>query len=175
MHMKPRRPNNMNGGGNSGSGQHRHNNHNNNNRPRRFNNNRPQGSGSGDDPASIARTRRNSIQSREKYQMMARDALSMGDRVLAENYLQHADHYHRVILSLPPEEIRPQYLRPQHNQEHNNQEGDGQQQNNDMPAEYSAHENQMSEAPDRHAMEANTLPSFITQPVNMPDTDEQNS
>lgn len=35
----------------------------------------------------------------EKYMSLARDALSSGDPVLAENYLQHAEHYNRIILS----------------------------------------------------------------------------
>ena len=35
----------------------------------------------------------------EKYVTMARDALSTGDPVLAENYLQHAEHYNRIILT----------------------------------------------------------------------------
>jgi Domain of unknown function (DUF4167) len=35
----------------------------------------------------------------EKYVSMARDALSSGDPVLAENYLQHAEHYNRIIMS----------------------------------------------------------------------------
>ena len=35
----------------------------------------------------------------EKYVALARDALSSGDPVLAENYLQHAEHYNRIILS----------------------------------------------------------------------------
>lgn len=34
----------------------------------------------------------------EKYISLARDALSSGDPVLAENYLQHAEHYNRIIL-----------------------------------------------------------------------------
>lgn len=34
----------------------------------------------------------------EKYQTLARDAQSSGDRVGAENYLQHAEHYFRLIL-----------------------------------------------------------------------------
>src|SRR6185312_12675252 len=34
----------------------------------------------------------------EKYVSLARDALSSGDPVLAENYLQHAEHYNRIIL-----------------------------------------------------------------------------
>ncbi len=33
----------------------------------------------------------------EKYAALARDAMSSGDRVMAENYLQHAEHYNRII------------------------------------------------------------------------------
>jgi hypothetical protein len=33
----------------------------------------------------------------EKYATLARDAQSSGDRVMAENYLQHAEHYNRII------------------------------------------------------------------------------
>lgn len=36
----------------------------------------------------------------EKYQQLARDAQSSGDPVAAENYLQHAEHYLRLIASL---------------------------------------------------------------------------
>lgn len=35
----------------------------------------------------------------EKYQSLARDAFSSGDRVLAEGYLQFAEHYYRVMNS----------------------------------------------------------------------------
>ncbi len=34
----------------------------------------------------------------EKYQQLARDAAASGDRVGAENYLQHAEHYYRMVL-----------------------------------------------------------------------------
>lgn len=33
----------------------------------------------------------------EKYTTLARDAHGSGDRVMAENYLQHAEHYNRII------------------------------------------------------------------------------
>ena len=33
----------------------------------------------------------------EKYLQLARDANSGGDRVMAENYLQHAEHYFRIM------------------------------------------------------------------------------
>lgn len=35
----------------------------------------------------------------EKYLQLARDANSAGDRVMAENYHQHAEHYYRLLLS----------------------------------------------------------------------------
>ena len=34
----------------------------------------------------------------EKYQSLARDAQTSGDRVVAENFLQHAEHYQRILL-----------------------------------------------------------------------------
>lgn len=33
----------------------------------------------------------------EKYQALARDANASGDRIMAESYLQHAEHYYRVL------------------------------------------------------------------------------
>lgn len=35
----------------------------------------------------------------DKYLVLARDAQASGDRVMGENYLQHAEHYTRIILS----------------------------------------------------------------------------
>jgi|TARA_B110000438_G_scaffold248408_1_gene251145 hypothetical protein len=33
----------------------------------------------------------------EKYNSLAKEAMSSGDKTIAENYLQHADHFMRVI------------------------------------------------------------------------------
>ena len=33
----------------------------------------------------------------EKYNNLAREALSSGDKILSENYLQHADHFSRIL------------------------------------------------------------------------------
>ena len=33
----------------------------------------------------------------EKYNNLAREALSSGDKILSENYFQHADHFKRII------------------------------------------------------------------------------
>ena len=38
----------------------------------------------------------------ERYMQLARDAAAGGDRVLAENYTQHAEHYFRVLRALQP-------------------------------------------------------------------------
>ena len=35
----------------------------------------------------------------EKYNNLAREALSSGDKILSENYLQHADHFSRILSS----------------------------------------------------------------------------
>lgn len=34
----------------------------------------------------------------EKYLILARDAISSGDPISAENYYQFADHYHRILI-----------------------------------------------------------------------------
>lgn len=52
----------------------------------------------------------------DKYQALARDALSAGDRVAAENYLQHAEHYYRV-LAASGLEPRPTRFPGEHGQE----------------------------------------------------------
>lgn len=44
----------------------------------------------------------------EKYSQYARDAQSSGDRVKTENYLQHAEHYYRIMAATMPREQRMQ-------------------------------------------------------------------
>ena len=34
----------------------------------------------------------------DKYNNLAREALSAGDKILSENYLQHADHFARILI-----------------------------------------------------------------------------
>lgn len=53
----------------------------------------------------------------EKYMQLARDAQSSGDPVLAENYLQHAEHYNRIILT-----YREQQLQNGEANQHNGQQ-----------------------------------------------------
>tara|TARA_B100001027_G_C16186127_1_gene293795 strand:- start:297 stop:698 length:402 start_codon:yes stop_codon:yes gene_type:complete len=43
------------------------------------------------------RNNQNAAKLIDKYNNLAREALSSGDKVLSENYLQHADHFSRVL------------------------------------------------------------------------------
>jgi hypothetical protein len=44
----------------------------------------------------------------EKYVQLARDAQSSGDRVASENYLQHAEHYYRMVAAAQAQMPQPQ-------------------------------------------------------------------
>ena len=88
--MRPQQQNRrMRGRNNSGGGG---NNNNNNNRKgpnpltRNYESNGPD-----------VKIRGSAQQIAEKYAQLARDSHSSGDRVMAENYLQHAEHYNRII------------------------------------------------------------------------------
>ena len=43
------------------------------------------------------RNNQNAAKLVEKYNNLAREALSTGDKILSENYLQHADHFSRIL------------------------------------------------------------------------------
>ncbi|MDP9196581.1 MAG: DUF4167 domain-containing protein [Pseudomonadota bacterium] len=59
------------------------------------------------------RIRGTPFQIHEKYMSLARDAKATGDNVAAENYFQHAEHYHRIILLIQEnEQARMQQHRP---------------------------------------------------------------
>ena len=85
------------GGGSHGGNFSNHNNNNSNN-----NNNRK-----GQNPLARSyesngpdvKIRGNPAHIAEKYMTLARDAQSSGNSVLAESYLQHAEHYNRIIMA----------------------------------------------------------------------------
>ena len=81
----------------------------------------------------------------EKYVTLARDAQSSGDRVMAENYLQHAEHYFRVIAAA-------QAQNPQNNQQQQpfyraDQEEDGMDEEDDRFSERFGQPHQHERAP----------------------------
>src|SRR6478609_11025350 len=90
--MRPQQQNRRMRGRNNNGGGGGNNNNNNNNRKgpnpltRNYESNGPD-----------VKIRGSAQQIAEKYTTLARDAHSSGDRVMAENYLQHAEHYNRII------------------------------------------------------------------------------
>ncbi|HUS98372.1 MAG TPA: DUF4167 domain-containing protein [Hyphomicrobiaceae bacterium] len=64
----------------------------------------------------------------EKYVSLARDALSFGDPVLAENYLQHAEHYNRIIMTYREQQVQQSEQQGgsqgRHREAQDNQSGD---------------------------------------------------
>jgi hypothetical protein len=93
----------------------------------------------------------------EKYLQLARDANSGGDRIMAENYLQHAEHYYRIMAAAAAQQAQYQAqqaaLNPQANPQGQQpqqalQPGQGQQpqpQQNGGPSSYPQAETQAEE------------------------------
>jgi hypothetical protein len=89
--MRPQQNRRMRGRGNNNNNSNNNNNNNNNRKgpnplTRSYESNGPD-----------VKIRGTAQQIAEKYTTLARDAQSSGDRVMAENYLQHAEHYNRII------------------------------------------------------------------------------
>ena len=79
----------------------------------------------------------------EKYTTLARDAQSSGDRVMAENYLQHAEHYNRIIMAAMAQMPQPQ-VRDSRDDDEQDEDGDdnNQNQNNNHSAQPSVQNEQ---------------------------------
>ena len=97
------------------------------------------------------RPRKNYAAAREKYLSQARDALAQGDRVLAENYFQHADHCYRMMVE-EGYNTRNNYSQPNQNEQQGDQQPDnnGNQQTTDMPRDDHPHDS------------VTQLPAFLT-------------
>src|SRR5664279_5488394 len=61
----------------------------------------------------------------EKYLQLARDANSSGDRVMAENYLQHAEHYYRIMAAQAQAQAQYQQQQAAQQQQNNGNRGPG--------------------------------------------------
>ncbi len=97
------------------------------------------------------RPRKNYGQLREKYLAQARDAMAAGDRVLAENYFQHADHCYRMMMEDLANRPQPRPQTPREQQEGAAETG----------AEEAAAAPETEEE-DLTPPHASALPSFIT-------------
>ena len=80
------------------------------NRNRNNNGGRRKGNGKSqvyDSNGPDVRIRGTAHQIAEKYQALAKDSSSSGDYIMAESYLQHAEHYLRIISSMHPPAREP--------------------------------------------------------------------
>ncbi len=112
-------------------------------------NNKSRFSGGGQNNNNSNRPRKNYGAMREKYLTQARDALSAGDRVLAENYFQHADHCFRMIAE--ENASRPQRVHVPHGQ-----------QAAENIAETVDNVSENSEGDDSISTNVTSLPAFLT-------------
>ena len=71
------------------------------------------------------KVRGNAQQVVEKYLALARDAFSVGDRITAESYFQHAEHYYRVMTANGGGEDRNAQAHRQNIQQEPRAEGNG--------------------------------------------------
>ena len=46
---------------------------------------------------ALGRNNHNASKLNEKYNNLAREALASGDKIMSENYFQHADHFKRIL------------------------------------------------------------------------------
>lgn len=79
------------------------------------------------------RIRGTAFQIVDKYMTLAKDAAASGDRVLAENYLQHAEHYQRMVNAWAEEAPQRNNYRDQNAQSQNASTDDTAQDATDAP------------------------------------------
>jgi len=74
------------------------------------------------------KVRGNAAHITEKYVQLARDAHASGDSVMAENYLQHAEHYFRIVAAAQPQGMQrtDQFGQDYDGNEQDGDDGDGQ-------------------------------------------------
>ena len=114
------------------------------------------------------RIRGNASQVHEKYLAMARDASSSGDRIAAENYFQHAEHYYR-ILAAQREEAEARAAASQQSQRSNgNGNGSGRRSRQDQPQEAAGYGTEDLEQPE---VDGSEMPAFVTK--KMPEPSEE--
>lgn len=108
----------------------------------------------------------------EKYSTLARDAASSGDKVLSLNYLQHAEHYQRLLNEIMEEngimEREREQLRQQQQQQPDvsGEAGDGfvaDEQPSEQPRPQQQH--QRPQRQPQPQQDDNALPNFLQVPI----------
>ena len=109
------------------------------------------------------RIRGNAYQVLEKYLALARDATAAGDRIAAENFYQHAEHYFRMINANSDGHHRPPMGQP-HQGGHPQQPQQMQPPHNSQPHGMVAHEGQPAVAEPGSGPQPLTAPPYPPTP-----------
>ena len=140
----------------------RNHNFNNNNNNRRFNN-APNRNTVYDSLGPVGRLRGTAFQLMEKYLAAAKDAMS-SDRVLAENCLQHADHYNRLnLMAIAAEQQRNQQYQQQLEQPEQTDEAS----DTDVVSADAAVEDAVEDAPAEQPAETPVSETDLSVPVSV--------
>jgi Domain of unknown function (DUF4167) len=99
----------------------------------------------------------------EKYLQLARDAHTGGDPVAAENYLQHAEHYFRLIAAAQAAQALSQSGQPR-------SAGEGEGDDLDDEGDFGALSDRFASPSERAAPYQQPQPGFQTQPSMAPNT-----
>ena len=97
----------------------------------------------------------------EKYLQLARDANSGGDRIMAENYLQHAEHYYRIMAAAAAQQAQYQAQQAAQNPQsaQGNPQGQGNFQGNPQ-GNYQGHQPPQAGHQGGQPQHAGSAPSF---------------
>lgn len=115
---------------------------------------------------------------------MARDASSAGDRVASENYLQHAEHYYRILAVQREEAEARNASNPQNQRNGNRRNGRGDESRNEEGRGEEAAETTGygTEGLDQPMGDVDEMPAFVTKTVpepsdvsDEPDVEEKNA
>tara|TARA_Y100001934_G_scaffold49619_1_gene60311 strand:- start:18550 stop:19044 length:495 start_codon:yes stop_codon:yes gene_type:complete len=109
------------------------------------------------------RIRGNAVQVHEKYLAMARDASSSGDRISAENFLQHAEHYYR-ILAAQREEAEARGEKQQNHRQH----GSRRSRQDDTNGNVEDVGETSAVATEQPEVDVDEMPAFVTKKVPEP-------
>jgi hypothetical protein len=108
----------------------------------------------------------------EKYMHLARDASSAGDFIIAENYLQHAEHYNRIIMAAqaasPQQHTSPQPSQPAY--QNSDQPPLNGHAHEPAPRRHHQPEDRRNQRPVQEDTAGDALPGFLTQPFQAPDS-----
>ncbi|MGC9270336.1 DUF4167 domain-containing protein [Acidiphilium sp.] len=98
----------------------------------------------------------------DKYQQMGRDASSSGDRVTAEAYFQHAEHYFRIISAMNQAQGNQGQGNQGSNQQHNqNGHANGRRDDNQIESDDNDQANGLGDQPQ---IEPREIPIIVAPP-----------